>query len=123
MDIMTLVNSMQPNTIIRFGRSNKDWPGLNAPVPFLDGYAELALGATLPSENAVIAYESVYNAMLEQANIDASTKEKIPDLATQLASILIAKGTIAATDIHPETLDEVNVKLEESGISVITKLK
>ncbi len=123
MDVITLVNSMQPNTIIRFGKSNQDWPGINPPVPFMGGYAELANGAVLPSENAVIAYEPIYNAMLEQANIDAASKEKIPDLATQLATILIGKGTISANDLHPETLDEVNVKLEASGVSEIIKIK
>lgn len=121
MDIITLVNSMQPNTIVRFGRTNQDWPGDNQPVPFMGGYAELTIGATLPSESSVVAYESVYNAMLEQQNLEAASKEKIPDLATQLTAILIANGTISASDLHSETLDQVNVQLEASGISEISK--
>lgn len=41
------------------------------------------------------------------------------DVASQLAALLIAKGTITADELHPETLAKVNADLTASGEDAI----
>jgi len=43
----------------------------------------------------------------------------VPDLATQLANLLISKGTIAKTDINAATLTAVNATLTAAGKTTI----
>jgi hypothetical protein len=49
----------------------------------------------------------------------APSPTPIPDLATQLANVLIAKGTIAATDLNAATLTTVNTSLTAAGLATI----
>lgn len=45
----------------------------------------------------------------------------IPDLATQLAAILISKGTIATSDLNTNTLTAVNATLASDGQATLSK--
>ena len=44
----------------------------------------------------------------------------IPDLATQLAAVLINNGTIQPTDLNSTTLTAVNTTLQIAGLNTIT---
>lgn len=54
-----------------------------------------------------------------QKNMEAQAN--IPDLATQLATILITKGTILQSDLKANTIDNINAKLGSLGIAKILK--
>lgn len=45
--------------------------------------------------------------------------EQVPDLATQLATALIAKNIISKDDIRADTLSEINSKLIAADIAAI----
>lgn len=57
------------------------------------------------------AHEAAWTA--KQAEINKKPNQ--PDLATQLASILIAKGAIEAKDLNAETLAGINDKMALAG--------
>lgn len=50
---------------------------------------------------------------------DPPAPPPVLDATSQLVALLIDKGVIVAEDFHPDTLAEINVKLEASGEDAI----
>ncbi len=107
MDIIRIVNLMQPNTISKFALKATDFPNGETGVPYMGGFAQLFPNAVLPDPVAVTAY------------VMPAAAAAIPDLATQLATALIAKGTITADDLNPKTVDTINATLIAAQLPVI----
>lgn len=90
MDIINIVNAMQPNTISCFALNQGDFPNGGTGTPFMGGYVQLFPGATLPSEASVTAYEPTYTAAL--------TALQLAQAAVAAAQSAIASGiTITST--------------------------
>lgn len=107
MDIISIVNTIQPNTIKRFALKQQDFSNGESGVPFMGGFAQLFNGATLPDPAAVTAY------------IIPVPVPPTPDLATQLTAALIAKGILTADDIDPKTLTTVDETLAKAQLPTI----
>jgi len=107
MDIINIVNSMQPRTISKFALKASDFPNGESSVPFMGGFVQLFPNAVLPDPAAVTSY------------VMPPPLSPIPDLATQLANLLIAKGTLAKTDINSTTLAQLNATLTATGQTAI----
>lgn len=108
MDIISIVNSMQPGTIARFALRQSDFPNGQSGIPFMGGFAQLFPGATLPDPASVTTY------------VMPEASPPVPDLATQLAAALIAANVIPASAIDAATLIQVNATLTASGQQTIT---
>lgn len=103
MDIISIVNTMQPNTIKRFALKAEDFPNGESGIPFMGGFVQLFDGAKLPNPSDVKTY------------IMPEPLPPVPNLATQLAAALLAKGVIEKSDIDSQTLSAVNdaMKVDE----------
>lgn len=80
-----------------------------------DGSFEFSPAMTPEQTAAVMA---VYGAHDPAAEVEA-----VPDLATQLAALLITKGTITADEIHPDTLAAVDAQLSVAGLETLTDMQ
>lgn len=110
---------MQPGTIAKLALKATDFPNGEPSLPFMGAFVQLFPGAKLPAEAAVSAYQPTYDASIAAQQAAAQAKAAIPDLATQLAAALVAKGTINKTDIDPGTLTAINAKLQAGGKAII----
>lgn len=72
--------------------------------------------------SALVASEDIQDFILGGGSIEEPdiAPAAVPDLSTQLAALLIAKGTIAADDLHPDTLADVNAQLVDAGQDAIS---
>lgn len=91
------------------------------------GIQRLSDGALIPISQGNVDYRA-YVAWIDAGNTadpaDAPpAPDMTPDLSTQLAALLIAKGTIAASDLHPDTLADVNAQLADAGQAQIAEVK
>lgn len=113
MDIISIVNTMQPNTIARLAKKTEDFHG-EASIPFMGCFVQLFPGAKLPAEDAVNTYQTTYDATLAKQKADTAAKAALPDLATQVAQLTAA---VAGNGIAlPEAVIEAaNTKLIAIG--------
>lgn len=119
MDIISIVNTMQPNTISRFALKATDFPNGGNCIPFMNGFVQLFPNATLPDPAAVIAYESVYNATIASAKISAQALAELPDLPTRLANVEAAIVTLGGS-LPEAQITAANNTLTAIGQSTIS---
>lgn len=123
MDIISIVNAMQPRTISRLALHATDFPNGESGIPFMSAFVQLFPNATLPDPVAVTAYEPTYNATIAALQSSHKANIDLPDLATQVANLtaaLVSSGTIKANDLPIETLAAVNNKLAAIGAAEIS---
>lgn len=80
MDIISIVNTMQSNTIKKFALSQDDMPEGETGVPFMGGFVQLFDGATLPDSSDVKNYESAYNSAMDNQQFNSKVKMAIISL-------------------------------------------
>lgn len=120
MDILAIVNTMQPGTISKLALAREDFPNDESvsAIPFMGAFVQLFPNGVLPNQADVIAYEPIYNALIAQQEADAQTLASLPDLHSQVAQItaaIVASG-IALPD---EVISAANKKLSAIGQSII----
>lgn len=77
MDIMAIVNTMQPNTISKQAYNAEDFPNGEESIQFMGVYVQLYPNAMLPDSGAVIAYENTYNIAISTQITNAAIKRQI----------------------------------------------
>lgn len=82
MDIMSIVNAMQPQTISRLALNAADFPNNEASIPFMGVFVQLFQGAILPSPSAVVAYQATYEASILTDSIKVALAAHRYDIQT-----------------------------------------
>ncbi len=115
MDIISVVNTMQPDTIARLALDQQHLPN---GVPFMGAFVILFPGAVLPDPAAVSAYEPTY-----LAGIAAQQQNKTPDLVTQVANLTQAVAALGGA-LPAAQVSAATTVLAETQVSlgVATKL-
>lgn len=114
MDIISIVNTMQPETISALALNEADLPTGPASVQFMGYWVQLFAGQNLPTEAAVTAYEPTYTAAIAAAQTATQAFAALPDIPTQLANLtaaLISANVIPTTALPSEQITAVNLKL------------
>lgn len=104
MDIIMLVNALQPNTIQRLSLVQKFNPDTGQPLytPFMDAFVELFDGATLPDPAAVMAYEANYNAAQALQASNQVIKQQIDALEATQTPRRIREGGQWLADLNTQ---------------------
>lgn len=100
MDIMEIVNTMQPDTISKLALNAADFPDDGASTPFMGVFVQLFAGATLPDPAAVTAYELTYNAAQKLQTANAEIKRQIAALEASQTLRRIREGGQWLTDLN-----------------------
>lgn len=116
MDIMAIVNAMQPETISKLALHATDFPNGESSIPFMGVFVQLFTNKSLPTPAAVTAYEPTYDAAIAAAQAAAIA---LPDIPTQIANLTAAVVALGGT-VPAAQITAANATLTAIGQPTIT---
>lgn len=120
MDIMAIVNTMQPGTISRLALHAEDFPNGENGLPFMGVFVQLFSNKPLPSPADVSAYQVTYDAAVAAARTAQMAKDALPDTATQIANLTAAVVALGG-DLPEAQITAANATLVAIGEQSISQ--
>ena len=108
MDILDIVNTMQPGTISKLAAHASDFPNSEPSIPFMGFFVQLFPNAVLPDPAAVTAYAATYQAAALAAQLLAALAAH--RYTVQTGGIVVAGVPVSTDEVSLAKLSDAWIK-------------